>query len=93
MGLKAGDVCRVRSKNGALVRADRELTSAKVKELPANTVVTCVSDAVAIDSGAERESGAKIKIRAKDIFRGGESRRRRGCRVALPRPRRGLDRS
>ena len=61
MGLKAGDVCRVRSKNGALVRADRELTSAKVKELPANTVVTCVSDAVAIDSGAERESGAENK--------------------------------
>ena len=62
MGLKTGDVCYVRSKNGALVRADKELTSAKVKELPAKTAVTCVSDAVTIDSGAERARRADKEI-------------------------------
>ena len=37
MGLKAGDVCYIRARNGALMRAGRELSSDKLKELPART--------------------------------------------------------
>ncbi len=54
MALKKGDTCYVRSKNGALVRADKDLGSAKIKELPAKTIVTCVTDSLTIESGAER---------------------------------------
>ena len=44
----------MRSKSGALVRAGQELSSPKVRELPAKTIVTCLSDAVVNDTGAER---------------------------------------
>ena len=54
MALKKGDTCYVRSKNGALVREAKDLESPKIKELAAKTVVTCVSDSVTIESGAER---------------------------------------
>ena len=53
MGLKAGDVCYIRARNGALMRQGKELSSDKLKELPARTTVKVVSQPVVVGD-AER---------------------------------------
>ena len=53
MGLKAGDICYIRARNGALMRAGKELSSDKLKELPARTTVKVVGQAVTVGD-AER---------------------------------------
>ena len=53
MGLKAGDVCYIRARNGALMRKGKELSSEKLKELPARTTVKVVATPVVVGD-AER---------------------------------------
>ena len=53
MGLKAGDICYIRARNGALMRKGKELSSDKLKELPARTTVKVVGQSVAVGD-AER---------------------------------------
>ena len=53
MGLKAGDVCYIRARNGALMRQGKELSSDKLKELPARTTVKVVGQSVTVGD-AER---------------------------------------
>ena len=53
MGLKAGDVCYIRARNGALMRKGKELSSDKLQELPARTTVKVVGQSVVVGD-AER---------------------------------------
>ena len=53
MGLKAGDMCYIRARNGALMRKGKELSSDKLKELPARTTVKVVAQPVVVGD-AER---------------------------------------